>query len=144
MEHDWFVILDIYDHDNHLDMECVKVQQPNFRLLYKNKAITKNNDYICLYMCKLCNRENIIALNTFVKKVKKGIRGCSTCKVVGKDNGTLLEKLIRDELEYDMMDEEYKRMYFRKYLTKDEYQRISSTIISFQHDKFVYLSALLL
>jgi hypothetical protein len=49
-------------------------------------------------------------------------------------------RLIEDEQDFEKEDDDFKNNYFRKHLTRDEFERIRHKIYSFQHEKFADLS----
>lgn len=139
-------------------------KNPVYRLFYNDKVIKRNNNYMCTYECHNCSRINIVSLNNIIRKLNQGKRNCSTCKEYEqlkrsaqsefmKVNGVkvrnkevfkttddqkpcLIDKLRQDQEDFDNEDDEYKANYFRKHLTHEEYERVSSKIVSFHHDKF--------
>ena len=51
-----------------------------YKFRINNQIISRNNNYKICYQCIECQRESIINLNGFVKKLNKNITKCQTCK----------------------------------------------------------------
>lgn len=129
---------------------------PVYRIFIKDKIVKKNNSYIAEYKCVNCSRLNIVALNNIVRKMNKGIKDCNTCKNNNpekvrqhsefmKSGGvkreetlcpmSLLQRLEIDQKSFDMMDDDFKSVYFQKHLTYDEFERIKLKIVDIHNGK---------
>jgi len=118
------------------------------RIFINDIAIKKNNSLMVEYKCNKCNRINIVCLNNLTRKINNNIEYCNTCKNQEDDKCntqykkkssskiSLLDKLSNDEKLFEDMDDEFKENYFRKHMTKKEFDLIKSKIISFQNNKF--------
>jgi predicted RNA-binding Zn-ribbon protein involved in translation (DUF1610 family) len=120
---------------------------PIYRIFKGNDFVTKNNSLICEYECNNCQRLNVVSLNNISRKLnRKMLLNCHTCKEKEQKSDTLfieqpsdlLDRLRDDEEQFDAMDDDFKRSYFRKHLTRDEFDHIKRKILSFQHDKFKF------
>lgn len=137
-----------------------------WRFFINDEIVRKNNNYHVMYECPTCDRENIVCLNNITRKINNNIVSCNTCKnqdqvkVVQhsefmKQNASsirksnydkqtsvqmepvnLMFKLSADEVMFNEMDDEFKDGYFKKHMTKSEFERIRSSIVSFQNGKF--------
>lgn len=86
--------------------------------------ISRKNTYKICYTCYGCNKQNIIRLPLFVRKVYKNSLTCKHCReYISLEEG-------------DECNGEIKFEYYKKQLTFDEFERIKHLIVSFQHDKF--------
>ena len=113
-----------------------KNQKPIWQFHYKDKTLKRNNSLEVTYKCHTCQRENMVALNTLLKKISKGVINCNTCRL-GGDNLTMIDRLQRDQEEFDSMDDDFKSAYFRHHLTREEFNHITPYILSFHHSKFL-------
>ena len=136
------VIKAVYDRTTH---EHLDIGNLNVNTIV---SIKKHNNLMCEYECMNCKRLNIVTLNNVSRKFKKNIFNCATCKeyegLAIKDTKqikvNLLSRLQTNQLEFENEDDDFKKMYFRKHLTIEEFERIRERITSFQHDKFDTLS----
>lgn len=134
---------------------------PVWRVFYDNEMIKKHNSFEVTYKCQTCSRMNIVALNNMLRKLTKGITNCNTCKNADiekrsahslymkynakdisksqkdKPHTTIVEKLKRDQHQFDEMDDDFKTAYFRHHLTIEEFNHIKPHIKSFHHSKFL-------
>ena len=138
-------------------------KNPIPRIFYQGDLIKKHNNFMCEYTCLNCTRSIIVCLNNITRKLNKGIIMCRICKenddlkrtkqsefmrmhannictIDNTEKLTLKNKLQNDQHDFDQVDDEFKSNYFRKHLTKDEFDRIKDKITSFQHYKFTDLS----
>lgn len=131
----------------------------------EKQLIKRNNSYRVNYLCSNCSRVNIVNLNNIIRKINRGILKCKTCvnldeikrhnhsiffknyNTEEKSNPsndniklTLRDKIKHDKEQFDMEDDDYQVDYYNRHLTVDEYNNISSKIISFQNDKFQDIS----
>lgn len=141
-------------------------KEPVWRFFYNDVIIKKHNDLRVHYTCHTCQRVNIVSLNNIARKLNKGILFCNTCKNQqpsktskqsefmstnqesirdgtyvrnahkSKISPSLQEKLAQDVVAFDSMDSDFQNEYFKIHMTKDEFERIRSKIVSFQNDKF--------
>lgn len=111
-------------------------EQIDLKSINLNK-ISRNNNFMCEYECSTCKRTNLVTFNVFTQKVKKQICICTTCSHTGKQS--LVDKLSDDNKEFKKQSIEFKRNYFRKYLTPEEFTHIKNHMKSFQHEKFTNL-----
>lgn len=89
--------------------------------------ISRKNTYKIGYTCQGCNKQNIIRLPLFVRKVYKRSLTCKHCR----DYISLEEEECNNEFKFE---------YYKKQLTLDEFERIKHLVVSFQHDKFTDIS----
>lgn len=83
----------------------------------------KNTHRIC-YNCPSCEKDNIIHLPLFIRKVQKNALTCKHC-----------QGYVSFE---DECNDEFKFEYYKRQLTLEEFERIQHLIISFQNDKFSF------
>ena len=138
---------------------------PIFKLKIDDKLINRNNPYRVKYKCINCEKENLVNLNNIARKINKNITDCNNCKNSNLDkriNQSLFmlnkpnnyEKHIKDKIcnkeiinisdeEFNKEDFEFQHNYYRKHLTKEEFDHIKSKILSIQHDKFRDISKMI-
>lgn len=85
----------------------------------------KNTHRIC-YECPNCQKDNVIHLPLFIRKVQKNALTCKHC-----------QGFVSME---DECNDEFKFEYYKHQLTLEEFERIRHLIVSFQNDKFSDLS----
>lgn len=85
----------------------------------------KNTHRIC-YECPSCNKDNIIHLPLFIRKIQKNNLTCKHC-----------QGFVSME---DECNDEFKFEYYKRHLTLEEFERIRHLVISFQNDKYNDLS----
>jgi hypothetical protein len=148
-----------------IDVSTVRIlrvdsRNPIWRLVIGDRVIKKNNTYVVHYRCGRCAREHVEALNSLMKKVNKGYDvGASCVACVGQGsmgsmggmgggdrgcgNSGSLSSLVDDaERRFrTQMDDDFARMYFRKYLTVEEFDRLRPNILSFGGGKFTDVQA---
>lgn len=124
-----FEVRVIHDEVKHIDVHH----------LYRNGVfIKKHNKLEVGYVCKTCQRVNIVCMTNMLRKFNKKVFDCVTCRESSGVEISLLHKLQRDQEIFDAMDEEFKKEYFRHHHTVEEFHRLQGKIVSFHHDKFVY------
>lgn len=111
-----------------IDKEDKKI----FQLIYDDVTITRKNNYIVSYNCLNCNRENIICLNNFIKKIEKQSHKCFTC--THGDN--IEEKIKIDKEEFELLEDKRKIAYKKRLMSNDQFNRIKKFIISYNNDKY--------
>lgn len=139
----------------------------NFEDSDSETLIKRNNPYRIHYFCLECGRENIVNLNNIVRKINRNIKKCNMCKNLDENKRkkqslymknnkrrknfknsknkvkeiiSTIQKIKESSKSFELLDDDYKSDYFNKHLTKDEFERYSSKIISFQNDKFNNIS----
>lgn len=139
---------------------------PVYRLFFDNKIINNKNSFAVDYKCIFCQHPNTVALNNIKRKINKGMKRCVHCaeteeKISAhkqfwvdlrdgkvktkaqepKQKLSILENLKNAEIEFSNEDDDFQHMYFRKHLTKEEFERIRKNIVSIRNgvitkDKF--------
>lgn len=105
-----------------------------YRIFKGEDVVTKNNSLICEYECMNCQRLNVVSLNNISQKLnRQTLLKCQTC--IEKGLG-LLNRLQDDEKQFDEMDDDFKRSYFRKNLDRAEFDHLKTRILSIQNGKF--------
>ena len=123
--------------DIDVNIDTIKVLKDKIlRFCIGGELIKKHNNFIVTYKCLTCQRENMLAFNTWLRKMNKGNVHCNTC-TTSKQTVSLGSKLIQDQNQFDMMDDVFKNAYFRHHLSKDEFEHIRGKIHSFHHTKFI-------
>jgi hypothetical protein len=92
-------------------------------LILNGQRVTKRCSYKVTYTCPMCDKVCITRLCTFANKLKRTYKGCKYC-FHSED------KTIPD------LTDNFKAEYFKKELTLEEFERIRTSILSFQHGKF--------
>jgi ribosomal protein L44E/predicted RNA-binding Zn-ribbon protein involved in translation (DUF1610 family) len=133
-----------------------KVPIPRFIL--DDDIVKKNNSIVIGYECLNCKAVNQITLNLFMRKVKNGIKCCDACKnldevkraehaayMLGErvveesskkwSEKTLDERLFESHKLFEMEDDEFKKQYFTKHMTCDEFERVKTKIKSIGNGK---------
>ena len=114
-------------------------KDPIWRVCCDDRIYTKCSKVNITYECDTCKRPNTITLPLFYRRLNKERKGCNTC--CHTDNKNDVMELIKQSLSsFEEMDDDFKNNYFRKYLTMEEFDRIKSKIISFQHDRIQNVS----
>lgn len=134
---------------------------PIWKLSLDGKILGRNNPYRVTYKCFECDRENIINLELFVRKLNKNITKCNQCRELdqekrSKHSDTLIkissgelavksktkivktieEKIESSKLLFDSMDSDFQDQYWLKHLTPEEFNLIRPKILSFQRGKY--------
>lgn len=158
--------------NNNIDFIKYKHKNSNTKAIYKLKVndtiINKNNPFMIVYNCIICNKQNIFRLNNIVRKVNRNIIRCHHCanscpNKINKQKITLFDTLNNkndkdftnneqsinidkeqqyidsSNTEFNEEDTDFHDMYFSKHLTYKDFDRIKDKIISFQNDKFTDL-----
>lgn len=121
--------------------ECPSCRRVNIVAL--NNMVRKMNHNI--YMCNGCKNqepEKVARQREYMRQHGEDIRQGLRVKPIVANAAppkTLLPKLKADEATFQHMDGEFQHAYFRKHLTREEFERIASRIVSFQHGKFTQL-----
>ena len=109
-----------------------------YHFVIDGNVIRRKNKLTVSFNCVSCARENIIELNNLVSKINRNIRvcpSCNICKTYG-DVRSVADKIITDKNAFEGMDDDFKTKYFRKLMKPEDYNRLSSAIVSFQNGKF--------
>jgi hypothetical protein len=144
-------------------------KEPIFKLVIDNTPISRNNSYTIKYKCQTCYAEKEITLNLFMRKVNKETNRCEVCKnkdeekckkqsefmkqnvssilsgnynkitVKVKEN-TLEQHLEKSLKDWEDQEEEFKEKYYLYHLTKDDFERIKTKIISINNNKYCDLN----
>lgn len=137
-------------------------KQPIKKFVIHGTSVSKNNDYRAEYICNHCDRVNIVALNNLIRRIRNNVTQCNMCKNADetkrnhqsewmhKNRFSLGEKISQPEpatrrisdtiqdnnTEFESIPREIQLQYYKKYLTKQEFDQVRHKIVSIQHDKF--------
>lgn len=132
------------------------VKKDMWHIVLDNKLLSKHNNYLFKYKCVNCNAIHIVSSTQFLRKINKGSIYCGLCRndiiktkrkcikdnvnkednVEEKSNKTPIE-LKKESIDaFDDYDDDYKSNYYSFHLTNEDYNRISTRLISLQNDKF--------
>lgn len=103
-----------------------------FHIVYDGIPITRKNNYTVSYNCISCDRENIICLNNFIKKIEKGTRFCFTCIVSGNDS--LENKILKDKEDFQNLEEKKRLIYEKKLMSPKHFELIRRYILSYNNN----------
>lgn len=104
-----------------------------FHIVYDGIPITRKNNYTVSYNCISCNRENIICLNNFIKKIEKSTKHCFTCIVSGNDS--IENKILLDREDFISLDEKNKQAYEKKLMKPRHFELIRKYLLSYNNNK---------
>lgn len=107
-----------------------------FHLIYDEILVTRKNNYIVSYNCITCNRENIICLNNFIKKIERCTEKCFTCLSSKGGDITIEDKILEDRKDFLVLDAKKKQSYEKKLMSVDHFQSIRKYLLSYNNDKF--------
>lgn len=160
------------NNNNNIDISLVEIINeknkysntniPIYKIKINNNIISRNNNYKICYKCLECDREQIINLNGYIKKINKNITKCRTCKenddiknhsismrndwknkIIENKSINNKNKIIsckdiieKSKIKFNEMDNDYIDNYFTKKITNEEYEKIKKDIISIQNNKF--------
>ena len=137
-----------------------------YKLIIDDNIINRNNSYRLSYKCISCDHINIVNLNNIVRKMNRNIIDCNYCKNLNLEkrdkqsafmksnnlfdgsyvktknflNYTLEEQIDLSNNAFQSMETEFQFSYFRKHMPKQEFDRLRSTLISFQNKKYTNIS----
>ena len=113
---------------------------PVYTLLFNNVTLKNKNHIAVEYRCITCQTPTTVALGNFKRKLNKDLKKCIHCQFGEQENHlsnqaciSTIEKIKNAQLEFENEDDDFKHMYFRKHLTKDDFERIKKTIVSIQN-----------
>ena len=141
-------------------------KQPIYKLVIDNKPISRNNNYIVKYQCATCNAIQEISLNLFTRKMNKGGKHCHACvnndekkrtqhsefmckesknifsgsysnNILPKKMASLQDALEFSENDWKLEDDEFKKSYFLRHLTVEDFNRIKIHIKSVGNGKII-------
>lgn len=128
--------------------------KPIWRISCNGRDLTKCSNFRVFYKCITCDAETSVKINLFYRKLIKNLKGCCCCcnydiskrtiqrstwteKAQGLTKDRLLTSkltcsdLIQQSLfEFEKHDSDFQDNYFRKFLTKDEFERIKKKIVT--------------
>lgn len=129
-----------------------------YHLKIDNKLISNKDKLLFKYKCIYCDEISEINITQFLRKINKNKIRCYLCRnkdiikrecqskfMKNKGNDykkpeiikLSLEKKIKKSLEdFEKESSEFKEKYNQKHLTKDEFNRLSKNIISFNNGKY--------
>ena len=119
------------------NIEEIKLQKEaeNFHhLVIKDEVIKRKNNLIVSFNCVACGRENIIALNNLISKINRNIQTCPSC--LNTSTSTIADKILQDKKAFEEQDELIQKKYMTKIMKTEDYKRLSSSVVSFQNEKF--------
>lgn len=118
----------------------------HFHLVYDGEKIRRKNNYIVSFNCMSCNRENIVNLNNFARKIEKNNKSCFNCDHNDNNNNNNIgninkfksidDKIINDKTAYFEMPLRKRLLYENKLMTPSHFENIKRYIISYNNDKF--------
>ena len=119
--------------------------QPVLRFVLNHEPIPRNNDVYIGYTCLGCGVHNEITLNLYLRKVRKQSRCCNACKNmdVGKreepkekwSEKPLSQRVEESEHAFLAEDSEFQSNYFQNHMTRDEFVRVRSKLLSVGNGK---------
>lgn len=112
-----------------INIPFIKIEYKN-QLLIDGKPVSKRSANRIVYICPRCEKECTIRLTTLGSKIRRGYQGCKYC-FTNHVNIQIpdIQEAISDE-------------YFKKELTKDDFEYIKPHILSVQNHKFTDLTYL--
>jgi len=113
-----------------------------------DERVKKTSDLIFYYKCLTCEKINTCASTQILRKIRQGKSRCFQCNLPQvrhtkeKENVSIksyqeLYEISKQEFEY--YPDQYKNSYMLSHLSKNDYERIKSNIISFGNGKYTNL-----
>jgi hypothetical protein len=97
-----------------------------WHLILNNKNISKKDKFYFKYNCVTCKASHMVATTQMLRKINKGSIHCDFCK----------PEAIKEHINFEDFDDDFKNNYFTFHLTQDDYSRISKNIKSFHNGKY--------
>lgn len=145
-------------------------KEPVYKLIIDDTPISRNNNFIVGYKCISCMKNQEITLNIFVRKINKSGVRCSACVNLDEEKCKTHSKFMKEifsdikagkveksekikvksldfeeylklsNSNWEEENDDFKKGYFQKHLTIDEFEKNRSNIKGINNKKIIDIS----
>lgn len=108
----------------------------HFHFVYQDQIIKRDNNYQVNFNCITCNRENIVGINNFVKKIEKQTTKCFNCSNDYNDKSLVSKIELDEEYFHNVLDYKNKQIFCKKMMRPDQFEKIRHQIKAVNNNKY--------